>query len=303
MSFYAAEFPGGKRFKASKTIDVQEPVQPQQVQQPQTISQAPGMDSLPPVPDDYELPTETAQASSVEQVVEQKIQEPVREILQEDTQVQSQLSPEETAQAKNFRQLREAKEKAERERDELLKYLQQQKQQQQPEIPQPSEEDDFAINPDDLVEGKHLKKFASAVKSQVQKELQKYQQELTVTQQRTKLRTDYQDFDKVVNEDTLAILELRYPEIYNTLNTSNGGIYNTGVSTYTMMRNLGIVSDNFESDRNRIKQNTSKPKPVTSISPQKAESPLSQVNAFANGLTSDLQKQLWAEMNSARKRV
>jgi hypothetical protein len=54
-------------------------------------------------------------------------------------------------------------------------------------------------------------------------------------------------------------------------------------------------------DRAAAQKNASKPKPLASVSPQQGDSPLSRANAFANGLTPELQKQLRQEMEEARK--
>jgi len=50
-----------------------------------------------------------------------------------------------------------------------------------------------------------------------------------------------------------------------------------------------------------VQANTAKPRPLTSVSPQSGESPLSRANAFAEGLTPELKKNLFKEMQEAKK--
>ena len=69
-----------------------------------------------------------------------------------------------------------------------------------------------------------------------------------------------------------------------------------------IMKKFGIYrEDPHSEDRIRALRNTQKPKPITSVSPQQGDSPLSKANAFANGLTEDLKAQLRKEMAAARR--
>jgi hypothetical protein len=56
-------------------------------------------------------------------------------------------------------------------------------------------------------------------------------------------------------------------------------------------------------DKLRAQKNAAKPKPLASVNPQQGDSPLSKANAFANGLTDDLKKQLRKEMEDARRSI
>lgn len=296
-NFYKQNY-GGSRIKPPEPTE-----QPKAEQTNQT--QGNGIDSLPPIPQDYEMPMEVGEAAPQEQPVLQQLAEeaPQSGLNLASNAPQPKQVEEEPEYKASFRELREAKLKAERERDEAIRIIQEQfKQQQNPVVDKLSateEEFDLDVNPDDLVEGKHLKKYVAEVKK-LQKELQQQKQQTVVTDQRTKLRNDYNDFDKVVNEESLYMLQSRYPAIYNTLNASSGSLYDTGVSTYTMMKQLGLYKeDNYVADRLKAQQNAAKPKPLASISPQKGDSALSNANAFANGLTADLSRNLWKETQEA----
>lgn len=195
----------------------------------------------------------------------------------------------------NLRALREKSERLERERDEYMRQLQE-AQSKKLDV----DESDITIDDSDVAEGKHLKKLQAEIK-RLRKEADANRQQSTMTQAEIRLRAQYPDFDKVVSADNVNSLREEYPELAVSLN-SNNDIYSKAVSAYTMIKKLGIHQEPvYAADKARIAQNANKPKPSATIAPQKSDSPLSQANAFANGLTPDLQKQLWAEMQALRK--
>jgi hypothetical protein len=73
---------------------------------------------------------------------------------------------------------------------------------------------------------------------------------------------------------------------------------------YKMIKLLNIHRDtSYDADKLKAQQNLAKPKSLSSIAPQKSESPLSHANAFANGLTPELKDQLVKEMFAARQNL
>lgn len=251
---------------------------------------------------------------SVEEVEESSNQEivPIEEIIEEE-QVE-QIKP--VAKAKptpseSFKQLKDAKEQqergrqlAERERDDYARRLRELEAKNQPQQKQPEPEEDYNINinPDDLVEGKHLSKFDRKIQK-LEQQLKQYEQKASATAIDSRIRSQYPDFDSVVSKDNIEILRQNYPEIYQTLNASTD-LYSTAVSAYTMIKRFGIIPDeSYKADVERAQKNAMKPRPLASVSPQQGESPLTKANAFANGLTPDLQKQLYKEMLEAKKNM
>lgn len=219
------------------------------------------------------------------------------EVAQEQPQVAEEPKPqapaEESREERNFRILRAAREKAERERDELAQQLARMYQQ-----PQTQQQQESNPNPDDLVEWKHVDKRIRDLEGQI-KGYQQQSQEALIEQ---RLKAQYPDFDKVVSKDNIEILKLEYPELAETLNSSSN-LYSKAVSAYTLIKKLGIQpeDENALADRLRMQKNSAKPKPLASISPQKGDSPLSRANAFAEGLTDELKKQLYKETLAAMK--
>jgi len=196
----------------------------------------------------------------------------------------------------NIRRLREAKERAERERaileEKLQQYTSQDKKAKQ-------EEPEYSYGDEDLVEGRHLKKEMDSIK----KQLSSYKREQAAQTDEARLKNVYSDFDKVVTPETIEKLRELDPETAETIATSGASLYARGAAAYKRIKETGAyVEDAHQKDRAKAHENASKPRPLNSVSPQQGNSPLSMANAFANGLTPELKKQLWKEVQEASKR-
>jgi hypothetical protein len=96
-------------------------------------------------------------------------------------------------------------------------------------------------------------------------------------------------------------LRAAYPEVAATINSSSD-LYNQASSAYTLIKKLGIHNpDAYKAEKAIVQENAAKPRPTASLSPQTGDSPLSNANAFANGLTDDVKKQLYREMLDSMK--
>lgn len=251
---------------------------------------------MPPVQEEQAPEAVVAQEANTEETQAENLQQETQ-VSQEQVKPQVE-TPQEIAQAKNFRQL---KAKLEAERDEALRIAQELQSklnpQQQPKV---EEEIDYRINPDDLVEGKHLNKFEKKIKK-LEDQLKNYQQQSTESNVEVKLKNQFPDFDKVVSRENVELLKEAYPELANTLNSSSD-LYSKAVSAYTLIKKFGIHQEEpYKADVERAKANAAKPKPLASIAPQQGDTPLSRANAFAQGLTDELRKQLHKEMLDAMK--
>lgn len=228
-------------------------------------------------------------------------------VAEENTQQQEaqpeEKNPVEEAKERNFRALREKAQRAEKERDELLKRFEEmQKQQSAPaqQSPSPDEDDELGISDDDIAEGKHLKYVAKEIK-RLKKELSQYQQRSTAQTVENRIKYEMPDFEKVVSEENVALLKTMEPELAESL-AATPDMYVKAKAAYKMIKRVGIYAeDKYESERSVAKKNAAKPRPLTSVSPQQGDSPLSRANAFANGLTDELKEQLRREMNQARR--
>lgn len=189
---------------------------------------------------------------------------------------------------KNIRALREKAERAayvERENQRLAAELEQYKQaryQNKEEV-----HDDIALDDDQETEDPRIKKLERKI------------QKMETDQLENHLKATYPDYDKVVNSENLARLKESKPYLAQTL-FSNPDLYSKAITAYEMIKGAGIYQEpTYTHEREVIARNQSKPRSMSSIAPQQSDSPLNKVNAFANGLTPDLQKQLYKEMTEA----
>lgn len=228
-------------------------------------------------------------------------QEPEEEVL-----VQEKPKSSSKDSSENLRILREAREKAERERDELMKYVLQLKQaelpKQQAPVQQEDEEVNIAFEDDALLEGKHGKQLYKKMQ-QMEKKLAQYESKNSESIIETRIKSELPDFDAVVNQDNINKLNQEFPEIATTLRDTKD-LYSKATAAYKIMKKFGIYRDKtYDQDKEVALKNASKPRTVTSLNPQQGDSPLTKANAFANGMTKDLQAQLLKEMADARKNL
>lgn len=251
---------------------------------------------VPMIHDNVEQPP-VEQTSAVEVPLEQAetTEEQVAEAGQETT------VPEELPyQAQNFKTLRQDREKIVKERDEALKRNRELESRLKPTEELVEEEDEFGLASDDLVEGRHVKSLEKKI-NKLNRAMEVTRQQAILSSAENRLRNKFTDFSAVVNDDTLDVLKISYPEIVKSMENSED-IYSIGVTAYTLIKQFGIYKeDNFQEDRSKIQRNAAKPRPLSSISPQRGSTPLSQANAFAGGLTPELAKALRTEMAEARK--
>lgn len=215
---------------------------------------------------------------------------------QEEPQQEQVTEKKESAQSSRFKVLREARERAERERDELKARIEQLEIQHQQPQKDTSYEEDFSIGPDDLVEGKHLSRYEKQIQT-MKKELDTYKQQTTSSMVETRLRTEFPDFDTVVNRENIEILTAQNPHLAATINASSD-LYSKAAAAYTMIKTLGIHNEQeFVEDKIKAHENLSKPRTVSSISKNSPDdSPLSQANAFANRMSDEEKRERYERM-------
>ena len=197
----------------------------------------------------------------------------------------------------NLRALREKADRIARERDEMARRLQELERRANPVA-----EEDLTLNlgENDLAEGKHITKLQKQFKRQ-QDELIRVQKQTQDILVETRLKSEHPDIDKVVTVDNIKSLGELYPEVARTLESSND-YYSKAKAAYTMIKKFGIAQEDlYANERELAQRNAAKPRPLASVSPQQAESPLSRANAFAGGLTDDLKKQLLKEMEESAR--
>ena len=182
----------------------------------------------------------------------------------------------------DFRNLRTAKERLEYENRELqarIKRIEDEKKKQQD-----------AYAPDDLVERSYVDQQLSETKKEMQRMSAEY-----------RLKSNYPDFDKVVNESTIAKLK----EKNATIAAAIGQVpdtYSQAAAAYEAIKSMGIYEvDIYSAEREQAQENANKPRPLQSIAPQKGDSAVSTSAAFGEAMTDDRRKQVWREMQHYMK--
>lgn len=221
-----------------------------------------------------------------EQNVAEEIQQ--QEVVQPDPEEtstpQAEAQQEESDKERNFRELREGKRQLEREVRELRDQMERFARPREPEVEEPE------LSDDDLVEGKHLKRYIQ-------------QMEAKLSQAQTaavpdRLRSKFSDFDQVVTQENVEKLKLAEPELYASI-ISGSDLYGKGVSAYKALKGFGIVKDDpYASDKQRVEKSLNRPMSTQAV---KGHGALHEANAFANGLTPELKKKLFQEMTDAAK--
>lgn len=217
----------------------------------------------------------------------------------------------ESSRERNLRVLREAKEEAERdraqlqrERDEAFKKIREFEERARKPDTEDNESgpEDFQLGDDDLTEGRHYKKMHNEIKN-LKKELDQYKKSSHTQSIESRIKSEFPDFERVVTPENIAILKRIKPRQAALLDQSKD-LYTTASNAYEMIKEYGIYEaerDDYMKNKNLAQKNLSKPKTVTSLAPNKGESPLHRANLFAEGLTPQLATQLHKEMMESTK--
>ena len=227
--------------------------------------------------------------SQNEEVVQPQNDEHSSEVIQE---VQK-----DDSQERNFKELRHSRDELRNRLEELESRYQDETSNLGSKKSQEPPEEDLNLADDDLVEGRHVKKMLERLENK----MNSYQQQSSTVWAQNRLKGEFQDFDSVVTRENIKLLEQTEPELASTL-VATQDPYAAGKSAYKLLKSMGIYKeDAYVGEKKRAEDNSSKPRPTQSISPQQGNSPLSHANAFANGLTPELKKQLYSEMMNARR--
>lgn len=195
----------------------------------------------------------------------------------------------------NLNFLRKMADQATRERDDALRRLNEIENKKVE-----SRDEDFSVKDDDLVEGKHLAKYAKKIK-QLEDQQEQYMRQSSESNAEVRLKSQFPDFDKVMTLENVQSLSMAYPELAKAINSSSN-LYDKASSAYTLIKKFGIYEEHpYEAEKQRAIANSVKPRPLTSVSPQQGDSPMQRANAFANGLTPELKEALLKEMAESRK--
>ena len=213
-----------------------------------------------------------------------------------DEQTQQETAKSDERQERNWRAMRQKQETLEQElrlqRDMNERLLQMT--QSQPKVQEPDELD--SLSDDEFIPKGKVKKLLQKEKdkivqealAEVDKRHQKHQQ----SQFMERLKKQYQDFEEIVNPETLSLLEEQEPELAKTIVESNDP-YKIGMQSYKYIKALGISEKAPASRRAKEVEKKLEKNEKTVQSPQAYEKrPLAQ--AFK--LTEAEKKNLYKEM-------
>ena len=182
------------------------------------------------------------------------------------------------------RKMQELERKAQ-EQDELIRRLQAQT---------PQEKDDLeSLTDDDIVTVSQAKKLAVKMAQQVAENVVK-QKDLSTLEDRINVK--YPDFQDVVSRDAIEKLKVDEPELALSLATMQDP-YQQAVAAYKLLKKIG-GKDALTQEQKKAIENRSKPQSSSTIVKNSA---IGNAHLFENGLTPELKKQLYQEMQQAMK--
>jgi hypothetical protein len=209
----------------------------------------------------------------------------------------TQESPKDTS----MRILRERAESAERRAQELERMVQQS---QQKMHVVDNDDDDFDMSDDTYVEGKHLKKYVKNLKQELKntkKQFEEYNQQNAMHNAEMRLKTQFNDFESVVSKENLERLQQQKPALYRTI-LANADIYDKGYVAYELIKNSGVLADQYQELDKRVEENRSKPRSAANAAPQSGDTPLTRVGDYDRRILSeDRKNQLRKQVEEAKR--
>ncbi len=230
------------------------------------------------------------------------------EIVQNQPETQETQTVEQPQQESvNWRHVREQMAQLKQQNEYLAREVQSQRQPaQQPKI----EEDDLGIGDDEIIEGKHLKKYIRELKNEVKRtkeELTQYNTRSVQQYAEERLKRTYTDIDSVVTQENLQRLAQAKPSLYRSI-VANTDLYDRGEAAYDAIKTfVGTEKPKIQQTQPMADLGSQKPRSVANSSPQaprESESPLASVGGFDRRvLTKERQDELLAIIEQARRGV
>ena len=154
-----------------------------------------------------------------------------------------------------------------------------------------TEEDEIdKLSNDDILTVAQAKKLGERREKIAQLELQHQKEEI--------LRLKYPDIDQVLSQENIALFEQTEPELAESLAALSGDPIKMRQAAYKLIKKTVIPTTAPSLEKKKAEQNAKKPVSVQSVTKQSA---IGNASLFENGLTPELRKQLYAEMQQAMK--
>ncbi len=186
----------------------------------------------------------------------------------------------ETAQERNFREMRERQKMLERERDEERRQrieLQQAltKQYHQPAAQEQSRQ---RLQRDDIPDVGYVEDELASIREEQRRERER----IAFAHAELKVAQQYPDYEKMLSDDNIKELERREPEMWSSIK-NNPDPYARMISAIKAVRSANIyVKDAPIPEKKAVQANLAKPKAVNSLNPSSGGTgALAQAHAFS----------------------
>ncbi len=211
---------------------------------------------------------------------------------------------EEGFQARNFRELKAIamREKVEKERlarelEDIKRQLSQMPQAQERQaMPEASEYEDISLADDEIAEGKHIAKLNKNTRKAIENQ-RRLEAELEAIRIERKLEREIPDFYQVVTDDNVKAFALLDPALAEVIG-SYPNIEKRAKAAYSAIVKAGIhkMAD-YDTQKELVKQNMSKPKPVTEVAQTGGTSAMSRsLDNYSGDLTDEMKRMYYQEM-------
>ena len=156
-------------------------------------------------------------------------------------------------------------------------------------------EDGDELTDEDIPSYKHVKKNTERTKKELRNELQGLKQELM----EQKVRSQFPDYNDVVNPDSIRRFRELDPEMAYSLSKSDDP-YALSVAVYKALKRMGADNDDVPMEKKRAEANLKKPMSISAV--PKASTPLGAAGMSQNGfLSKERKSEIWKEMQEAMK--
>ena len=217
---------------------------------------------------------------------EQQVQQEIDQEQVEQTQ------PQESAQERNFREVREAKARAEeamiraqKERDNMAKMLEQQmeynRQAQYAQQPRHQAQQN-SLAPDDVPEWKDVQGELNKLRQEIAAERQKQ----AAVQAETLLSAKYPDYREALTDSNIELLKQREPELWASID-ANPDPYSKFVSAMKAVKIAGIYKKDEYSQRQEQPRTMSKPKASNALNPSPSNNALAQAVNYSGKMSEE----------------
>ena len=153
------------------------------------------------------------------------------------------------------------------------------------------------LGDEDIVTKGQAKKLAAKMAEEIASRVIRERENATVDQ---RLGHKFPDYLEVVTRENIDILKEIEPELAMSL-AHNTDQYSQGIAAYKLLKRLGIgeeVAKEPVKEKQKAIANSQKPLSVNAVTKNSA---IGNAHMFENGLTPELKKSLWEEMERARK--